>query len=291
MTEISVAEAKTRLTGLIHRVEGGEVVHLTRHGKSVAVLMSESNYAAILEKWVTSRSKVRVLPAPVTPTMSMCPSVCDSGMRRSPSRPPRPCSQVAPIRNVDALRRDAAPTGDMHRPGWLMFLTMVVSRSDAQAALIFFTIPGCIPIAQRGSSPRVWSERFEIERSMPSNASSAMRRRNAWLRCPSCPSLRRPVAGESQADPVEKCAFERVDQRPAIGQDACNGIRPLTWPRGISSFPGVPASSPEKTRRRRVGLYLGEASLAHEHRSKTRTPHALHGRRSAQRTLRIAALP
>lgn len=47
MTEISVAEAKTRLTGLIHRVEGGEVVHLTRHGKSVAVLMSESDYAAM----------------------------------------------------------------------------------------------------------------------------------------------------------------------------------------------------------------------------------------------------
>ncbi|WP_020506201.1 type II toxin-antitoxin system Phd/YefM family antitoxin [Lamprocystis purpurea] len=45
MTEISVA--KTRLTGLIHRVEGGEVVHLTRHGKSVAVFMSESDYAAM----------------------------------------------------------------------------------------------------------------------------------------------------------------------------------------------------------------------------------------------------
>ena len=46
MTEISVAEAKTRLTGLIHRVEGGEVVHITRRGKSVAVLISESDYAA-----------------------------------------------------------------------------------------------------------------------------------------------------------------------------------------------------------------------------------------------------
>jgi prevent-host-death family protein len=47
MTEISVAEAKTRLTGLIHRVEGGEVGHLTRHGRSVAVLMSESGLAAM----------------------------------------------------------------------------------------------------------------------------------------------------------------------------------------------------------------------------------------------------
>jgi prevent-host-death family protein len=47
MTEISVAAAKTRLTGLIHRVEAGEVVHITRRGKSVAMLMSESDYAAV----------------------------------------------------------------------------------------------------------------------------------------------------------------------------------------------------------------------------------------------------
>ena len=47
MTDISVAEAKTRLTGLIHRVEGAEVVHLTRRGKSVAVLMSETDDAAL----------------------------------------------------------------------------------------------------------------------------------------------------------------------------------------------------------------------------------------------------
>jgi prevent-host-death family protein len=47
MTEISVAEAKTRLTGLIHQVESGEVAHLTCHGRSVSVLMSESDYAAM----------------------------------------------------------------------------------------------------------------------------------------------------------------------------------------------------------------------------------------------------
>ena len=47
MTEIPVSEAKTRLTGLIHRVEGGEVVHLTHRGKSVAALMSESDYDAM----------------------------------------------------------------------------------------------------------------------------------------------------------------------------------------------------------------------------------------------------
>lgn len=47
MSEVSVAEAKARLTRLIHRVEDGEAVHITRRGKAVAVLVSESEYAAL----------------------------------------------------------------------------------------------------------------------------------------------------------------------------------------------------------------------------------------------------
>ena len=47
MSDVSVAEAKTRLTGLIHQVEHGEAVHITRRGKPVAVLVSESEYAAL----------------------------------------------------------------------------------------------------------------------------------------------------------------------------------------------------------------------------------------------------
>jgi prevent-host-death family protein len=47
MAEISVAEAKARLTGLLHRVEDGEAVHITRRGKAVAVLVSESEYATL----------------------------------------------------------------------------------------------------------------------------------------------------------------------------------------------------------------------------------------------------
>ncbi len=47
MSEVSVAEAKARLTGLIHQVEDGEAVHITRRGKAVAVLVSESEYAAL----------------------------------------------------------------------------------------------------------------------------------------------------------------------------------------------------------------------------------------------------
>ena len=40
MLEVSVAKARNALTQLIHEAEGGKVVHITRWGKSVAVLVS-----------------------------------------------------------------------------------------------------------------------------------------------------------------------------------------------------------------------------------------------------------
>ena len=44
MLEVSVARARNSLTRLIHEAEGGEVVHITRRGKSVAVLVSREEY-------------------------------------------------------------------------------------------------------------------------------------------------------------------------------------------------------------------------------------------------------
>ena len=44
MLEVSVAKARNALTQLIHEAEGGKVVHITRRGKSVAVLISREEY-------------------------------------------------------------------------------------------------------------------------------------------------------------------------------------------------------------------------------------------------------
>ena len=44
MSQVSIAEAKNTLTHLIHEAERGEAIHITRHGKPVAVLLSEEVY-------------------------------------------------------------------------------------------------------------------------------------------------------------------------------------------------------------------------------------------------------
>ena len=44
---VSLSEAKAQLAGLVHAAEAGEVVHISRHGKPVAVLLSEQVYAAL----------------------------------------------------------------------------------------------------------------------------------------------------------------------------------------------------------------------------------------------------
>lgn len=49
MAETSIADAKTQLTRLIHQVERGEAVHITRRGKPVAVLLSEDEYARLCQ--------------------------------------------------------------------------------------------------------------------------------------------------------------------------------------------------------------------------------------------------
>ena len=56
---ISLSAAKAHLAGLVQATETGEVVHISRHGKPVAVLMSEQAYAALqgqqAGRWPTER--------------------------------------------------------------------------------------------------------------------------------------------------------------------------------------------------------------------------------------------
>lgn len=47
MLETPITEAKNTFTSLVHQVEEGEVVHLTRHGRPVAVILSEEGYQAL----------------------------------------------------------------------------------------------------------------------------------------------------------------------------------------------------------------------------------------------------
>ena len=44
MSQVSIAEAKNALTRLIYEAERGEAVPITRHGKPVAVLLSQEAY-------------------------------------------------------------------------------------------------------------------------------------------------------------------------------------------------------------------------------------------------------
>jgi len=50
MTTVNIVEAKSHLTALICRAEEGERVHLSRHGKPVAVLLSEQDYRALTDR-------------------------------------------------------------------------------------------------------------------------------------------------------------------------------------------------------------------------------------------------
>ncbi len=48
MRTSTIAEAKNNLSQLIHQLETGEAIHLTRYGKPVAVLISEHQYQRTL---------------------------------------------------------------------------------------------------------------------------------------------------------------------------------------------------------------------------------------------------
>ncbi len=50
MKTSTIAEAKNNLSQLIHQLESDEAIHLTRHGKPVAVMLSEANYQKLTRK-------------------------------------------------------------------------------------------------------------------------------------------------------------------------------------------------------------------------------------------------
>lgn len=50
MKTSTIAEAKNNLSQLIHQLESDEAIHLTRHGRPVAVMLSEANYQKLTQK-------------------------------------------------------------------------------------------------------------------------------------------------------------------------------------------------------------------------------------------------
>ena len=56
MTTVSIAEAKNQLTRIVQQAEKGESVHITRHGKPVAVLVSETEYECLLSNKLEPKS-------------------------------------------------------------------------------------------------------------------------------------------------------------------------------------------------------------------------------------------
>lgn len=47
MSDTTVADARNHLPRQIHQAEQGEAIHITRHGKPVAVLLAEHEYARL----------------------------------------------------------------------------------------------------------------------------------------------------------------------------------------------------------------------------------------------------
>ena len=50
MKTSTIADAKNNLSQLIYQLESNEPIHLTRHGKPVAVMLSEANYQKLTHK-------------------------------------------------------------------------------------------------------------------------------------------------------------------------------------------------------------------------------------------------
>jgi len=54
MQTSTIAEAKSHLSQLINKAEMGDIIHLSRHGKLVAVLLSENEYQNITNQHIPS---------------------------------------------------------------------------------------------------------------------------------------------------------------------------------------------------------------------------------------------
>lgn len=48
MKTSTIAEAKNNLSNLIHQLETEKTIHLTHHGKPVAVMMSDNQYQSLI---------------------------------------------------------------------------------------------------------------------------------------------------------------------------------------------------------------------------------------------------
>jgi prevent-host-death family protein len=59
--EVSISEAKNRLTELIRAVEGGEKVVITRHGKAVAEISLPSRQRRRIQ-WGAMRDRIQLRP-------------------------------------------------------------------------------------------------------------------------------------------------------------------------------------------------------------------------------------
>ncbi len=56
MTTVSIAEAKNQLPRIVQQAEAGSPVHITRHGKPVAVLLSEAEYGRLQARQANPKS-------------------------------------------------------------------------------------------------------------------------------------------------------------------------------------------------------------------------------------------
>ena len=50
MKTSTIASAKNNLPQLIYNLESEDAIHLTRHGRAVAVMLSEANYQKLISK-------------------------------------------------------------------------------------------------------------------------------------------------------------------------------------------------------------------------------------------------
>lgn len=88
MSDFSIAEAKALFAQLVHQAESGQPVRITRRGRPVAVLVSESAYT----QWTTPRRSLtdftQSLRAEATSTgMALFDDAELSGLRDRSERP------------------------------------------------------------------------------------------------------------------------------------------------------------------------------------------------------------
>lgn len=59
MKTSTIASAKTHLTKLIYDLDAGEPIHLTRHGRPVAVILSQADYQKLTRQNSTLFSAIK----------------------------------------------------------------------------------------------------------------------------------------------------------------------------------------------------------------------------------------